>query len=327
MLWPNNCKAALVIGIDDFHPQSSSEGKDFGGDLTGGKLDILTELIKKYPKVKITLFLTPNWILKNQYYGFSTLQQYLMKNGFKTAYNIFKRYLLRSHSIDKFNILNSNFSKWREKVRQLTKQNISIGIHGTYHMNDDPPFTSEFFNLKYEEAEERLRASLNLVRKSHIPFEMGFAPPGWGVNDELLKALKNLNFHYIAGSADFNTEVSNAAVCKGSGIKNVSLIYPSIINGLINIPRNWDIGKSNIARAVRVVENCGVLGLHGHMCDELGNGITEMNIRRVEELLNLLENKYHDQIWYASFGEVAYNVLNNPRRELFSQRERKAALQ
>jgi hypothetical protein len=39
----------------------------------------------------------------------------------------------------------------------------------------------------------------------------------------------------------------------------------------------------------------------------LGNGITSQNISNLDELVCHLENEYPDEIWYATYGEVAEN--------------------
>jgi len=59
--WPEGFEAAVIIGIDDIHPESSTEGFDCGGNIEGGALDRIKLFMENYSKVPITLYVTPDW--------------------------------------------------------------------------------------------------------------------------------------------------------------------------------------------------------------------------------------------------------------------------
>jgi len=93
-----------------------------------------------------------------------------------------------------------------------------------------------------------------------------------------------------------------------AGLVDVPMICPSLVcRRLVNIPRNWNLGRNDLKRIKAVIKNNGIISVHGyiHAPARLGNGITPENIRKLEAVLNYLEGEYHDAIWYATFGEVA----------------------
>lgn len=314
-------KRFVVIGIDDLHPETSRGGEDCGGDLSGGKLDLLQDFSNKYKKIKINLFLTPNWRFKEQFFGISTIQNFLYKYKFNKFYNLVND-AIRSWPENKFNILNPEFEEWRNKIRAMVRSgNFYIGIHGLYHMGPAPPYAAEFKYLDQKETVRRLNEALNTIKQSGISFEMGFAPPGWGIGKHLLNVLSELNFKYIAGIADFKTKIERKAKIKMFNDMKASLLYPQfVVRELVNIPRNWSLGFSTIDRAIEILENDGILGIHGHMENEyegcyLGNGITSKNLSKLEDLLINLEMKYGEELIYVSFGELADHFLNLKSRE------------
>ena len=54
----------LNINIDDVHPESGNYLADCGGDMEKGVFKYILKLIEEFPRIKVTLFVTPNWIDK-----------------------------------------------------------------------------------------------------------------------------------------------------------------------------------------------------------------------------------------------------------------------
>ena len=75
MIWPNGKKAAFCLTVDDVHPESSKdeEGLDFGGDMDEGNFRFLNELVKRYPYLKMTLFVPTSCVEKSKYKNWKLL--------------------------------------------------------------------------------------------------------------------------------------------------------------------------------------------------------------------------------------------------------------
>src|ERR1700730_12541404 len=54
-------RAAVVMSVDDVFPGTSRSAYEAGGDLEKGALGRLLWLLKRHPKLQLTLFVTPDW--------------------------------------------------------------------------------------------------------------------------------------------------------------------------------------------------------------------------------------------------------------------------
>jgi len=318
----HDARSFLVIGLDDIHPESLSNGCDCGGDLDRGVLGLLLNFLGKHPQVKVTLFITPNWIYKPQIYGLGFVQDKFIHSWIVNSLRIPEKLILRAFvrplEYNSYLISHEKYSNWCAYLQKLVSQGrIAIGIHGLYHFQARPSYSSEFLYLGYDKARERLKLAKKLLIEAGLSFEGGFSPPGWGINKAVLQGLADENYLYIAGSADFKTHVTEDAIINEAGIHNVSLIYPCFIyRTLVNIPRNWSIGRNNLKRIKDIIRHNGLIGIHGHIENEyrgtlLGNGVTPENMSKLEEVVDYLEVEYPDEIWYATFGEVASYFLKS----------------
>jgi len=208
------------------------------------------------------------------------------------------------------------FNSWPEGTYRIDKHTdwvkelngFEIADHGLTHFQASRASAAEFEKLSYEQCIEKINKALKLFKKMGIN-PAGFAPPGWGVTHNLVKALIDLKFEYIAGCVDDTVEVATDVVANQAGIKNVKAFFTTELNGIINIPRNWNIHRSTIDRAEKIIKMNGVLGLHSHILDEylgekIGNGITEENLKNVEKLLDFIEENSLD-VEFKNFSEVA----------------------
>lgn len=311
-MWPEGFKAALAIGIDDAHPESSLDGSDCGGDLDAGALGLLRNFLEKYSNLKATLFVTPCHIFLPQIMGVERLHSIIrvsLRRKGREIDNICHRFLIKKIDAPKFDIdRNVFFSRY---LRSLTAAGqIKVGIHGCFHFHSIPPYASEFRYLDEKEASRRIKLAIYKMTIANVPFVKGFSPPGWGVNKTLLKVLDNEEFSYIAGSADFSTPITRNSNSMEAGLKNISLVFPSLVTSrLVNVPRNWTL-HNNLKRALKILDLGGLLSIHMHVENEyhgsfLGNGITAKNVSKLERLIDIIISEYGKSIWFSTFDEVA----------------------
>jgi len=301
----------LTCIVADVHPESSLDGSDCGGDLNRGALGLLEDILKRYRNVKVTLFVTPCHIFLPQPLGIEHSHRLLRRLlGSRIDY-IFCRFFIKEYDKDRFDVEKS--SAFNTYLTDLTKSGqVEIGIHGCFHFHYIPPYASEFKHLDSYETYRRIRIAVYKMSKAGIPFVKGFAPPGWGVNKELIKVLADEGFCYIAGSADFKSPITHKATSKEAGLKGVSLIFPSLLYpGLVNIPRNRTPHRNDL----KIIELGSLLSIHMHIENRyhgvyLGNGITVENIYKLEKLLDIVASRYGDIVKFLTFGEVAQCKVN-----------------
>ena len=100
-----------------------------------------------------------------------------------------------------------------------------------------------------------------------------------------------------------------------SGMKGVPLLYPILIKNdqIVHIPANFN-ASSKMERAKQIIENSGLLSIKAHIIkDALGliayDGVDETYMNYLDELLTNIENKYGDDLWWTSMGEITDFIL------------------
>jgi len=274
----------ININFDDVHPETSNHIVDCGGDMERGVFKYILKLLYEFPKVKITLFVTPNWIDKPNTY----LPIKLFKKALGLRYT--NRWKNEPFRLDKH-------AKWCEWMNRLVKKgNIEIAIHGLYHHRDSDPHSAEFLDLSYKECKTRLLRAEQIFKTSGIRYARGFRPPGWGISEGLFKALKDLNYTFIS------LDPMSCDV-------NVDRFKVTAFEGLVNIPQNWDIKNGKIEDAIKILEDGNVLSVKGHIQDRYGkdrlnNGLTQESYENVRNLLLKIEEEGID-VRYAKMEEIA----------------------
>jgi peptidoglycan/xylan/chitin deacetylase (PgdA/CDA1 family) len=311
----------IMIDIDDVHPESSKDGSDCGGDLDRGALGLLETFLKRYSNVKVTLFVTPCHLILPPAPGVERLHgiaRFLLGG---IADNIIYRFFIKTREPSRYDIeKNEAFNLYLTSLAKTGQ--IEIGIHGCSHFHNIPPYPSEFKYLDEREARRRIRIAINKLTRARIPFVKGFAPPGWGVSGSLLKALAKEGFIYIAGSADFTSPVTYNVTSMEAGLKGVPLIFPSLVSTkLVNIPRNWTPHRNSLARALKIIQLGGLLGVHMYVENVyhrvyLGNGITAENLNKLEKLVDTIKSIYGNSVSFLTFSEVAINFIHNTKKTL-----------
>jgi len=277
----------LNINLDDIHPEGSRHIADCGGDMEKGVFGYVVRLIDEFPKLKFTLFVTPNWIYKP---GNIAPIRWLKKLVGLQDYNIWTEEPFR---LDK----NKEWCEWLNEF--VKKGNIEIAIHGLYHYNICYPHSAEFRDLPYEECKRRLIMAEEIFKKAQLSYTKGFRPPGWGISEGLFKALKELNYLYVS---------LDPSAC-GISDKDLPRYRISIYKGLVNIPQNWDIKKGAVDEAIEILKKYRFLSAKGHIQDKygqdyIGNGLTEESYENIRNLLLEIE-KEGINVKFVTMEEVA----------------------
>lgn len=250
------------LNFDDLHPETDKHIADAGGEKEKGILRWFFKIKENYPKIKATFFTTPNWKYKKSYVG---LEYYA-------------RRILHMKTIQIWEDEPFRIDKHKEWCKWLNKQKFEIAVHGLHHYQSRHPQSAEFENLNYEEAKRRIKEAEELFKKSGLKYVRGFRPPGWGENEYLIGVLKDLGFKFISRHPSHGEEIKD-------------------LNGIVNIPQNWDIASGTIKDVENILKSGKPILAKGHIFKNYGrdynaNGLDEKNYRNVIKLLEWIEKNH-----------------------------------
>ncbi len=268
------------LSFDDVHPESSKKGTDCGGDKERGIFKYFVKLWEEYPEVKVTLFVTPNWIdRRNDPFPLNKLKE----------------------------VFGLNYTdSWKEEPFKLTKhmewckwldsfENFEVAIHGLTHHNSNVRYHSqEFHNLGYDECKKRLVEAERILKESGLKYVRGFRPPGWGVSKGLFSALKDMKYEFVS------------LVPEACNVGNLSRYKVEKYRGLLNVPQNWDIACDSVEKGVEIAKKYGLLMAKGHISDyydgeRIGNGL---NKERFEKIRKVLQKINSDNVSYVKMQDL-----------------------
>jgi hypothetical protein len=307
MQWlPPGKHAAICFSIDDIHPGKSADSYDGGGDMRGGALGLVEDLLRTHPKLRATLFTTPDWR--------------------ETTPSPTRRVLARiPHLRDRVYLTkvlprgSMRLDRHPEFVRYLTSlPRTEIGLHGLHHLHKGRVVVVEFQNESTEECGAILRKSMSIFRDAGIEFVRGMAPPGWNAPPNLLSAMVHVGLRFVTSARDVKTPIARGARAEMSGLRGVSLLEPELLlNGrLVHFSSNFQ-ATSNKDRAFRIIEQGGLLCIKGHIIkNAMGHvaldGIDALYCNYLDVLFAALDARFGESLWWTSMSEIADRILEQP---------------
>lgn len=261
------------LNLDDIHPEAGADGTDCGGDRDRGVFGLLREMWRHFPRVKVTLFVTPDWMDRRQ-----PLWARALRRNTRT-------WLPGTFRLDRH-------KEWCGWLASLP--NTEVAVHGLHHFAPRGFHSQEFAPLDRVESLRRIHAAGGIFRDAGLRHSLGFRPPGWGVSPGMFEALREAGFQYVATSGDFFAPIRPEATGHGGGVKGLPLLGPGWHEGLVNVPQNWDIAASPVERGVEIAKMGGLLSAKGHIApaydgEPISNGLTHATLKRLLDLLAALE--------------------------------------
>ena len=305
MTWlPAGKVGGVCFSIDDIHPGRATDGYDGGGDMGAGALGLVEGLLRAHPKLRVTLFTTPDWR--------------------ETTPHPTRRLLARIPVVrDRFYLSkirprgSMRLDRHPEFVRYLgSMPRTEIGLHGLHHIHTGRTLVVEFQSQSVEQCRGILRKSIDIFDRAGIKFVRGMAPPGWNAPESLLTAMADVGLRFIASARDVKTEITRGAKANMSGIKGVSLLEPDWVSSgrLVHITSNFQ-ATSPKERAFQIVEAGGLLCIKGHIIkNAMGHialdGIDALYCNYLDVLFAALEARFGDGLWWTSMSEVANHAID-----------------
>ena len=295
---PASKRAAIALSIDDVHPGRSRDAYEAGGDLERGALGHLAWLLERHPRLRATLFVTPDWreisprptrrllaripLIRDRFYLAPVLPKGTMRLD---RHRRFARYL-----------------------RDLPRT--EIALHGLHHVHRGLRIPVEFQGQNREGCRAMLRQGLEIFERAALPHVRGVAPPGWSLSAALAGACADLGFDFVASARDLETSVSRNAETSGSGIRGAPLIQPGELEaGLVHFTTNFQ-ATSGLDRALSILDHGGLLAIKAHIVkNAFGHialdGLDEAYRDYLDGVLGEIGGRYGEELWWTSFGEIA----------------------
>lgn len=288
----------MCLSVDDVHPATSNDSYEAGGDLSRGALGRIERLLERHAKLKVTLFVTPDW---------RPVQLVTTRYLARVPYIANHVYHVDLHRKGRFRV-----DRYPAFVAYLnTLPRTEIAPHGLHHVHRGAKLAVEFQEQSQGQCLAKLRRALRIFDAAGLAYVNGFAPPGWNLPASLRDALDALDFDFVASARDLCTAIAPRATSRMSGLSGVSLIAPERIapRGLVHLPTNFQ-ATSSFDRADRIVACGGLISIKAHAFKRggghvLADGMDDNYFAYLDALFAHLERRHGDSLWWASMSEIA----------------------
>lgn len=284
----NGNRPAVCFSVDDVHP----------APVAAEALGHVRWLQERHPQLRVTLFTTPDWRTLDPYptRRFLSRLPFVRDRIFTVAVHPRGTYRLDRH--DDFCAL---LRGWR---------GAEVALHGLQHVRTGMRPVLEFMGRSREDCRATLNEAMAIFDDARLPFVRGMSPPGWEAPLPLLEAMVDSGFSFVASARDLDTPITHDAVANGSGLRGVPLIRPSRIEpGLLHFPTNFQ-ATSPLERALAILECGGLLSIKAHLLAQSGSyraldGLTTEYRDYLHRIFTTIEERFGDDVWWTSMGELA----------------------
>jgi hypothetical protein len=305
---PEGKSAAICLSVDDVSPARSSDGYDAGGDLGAGALGHLEGLLRDFPQLRATLFVTPDWRPLS-----------VIPTRRRLARVPWLREWIHLAPVRARGALALN--RHPEFVGYLrTLPRVECALHGLHHLHRGPRLTVEFQRQSRRRCASMLARGCSLFAAAGLRLSPGLQPPAWELPRNLRLAMGDAGLRYVCSARDLLTPIAAEARTAMSGLRGVSLIHPEVLEpgSIVHLPVNFQ-ATSDLDRALEVVSAGGLLSIKAHVAKnlldyEMLDGLDADYRRRLEGLFTTLEKRFGDSLWWTSMEAVAAR-LALPRSE------------
>lgn len=315
---PQGTRGALCFSVDDVHPATSSDEYEAGGDLARGALGRLEGLLDRHPKLRATLFVTPDWRLRHLV---PTRKFVTRIPGIRDRVHWARRRRRGHFRVDRF----PAFVTYLNGMR-----NAEVAVHGLTHTHPGAQMAVEFQQQDARTCRALLRAATEIFRAARLRYVPGFQAPAWNAPPALCEALRAEGFRFLCSARDLRTAVDAGACTAMSGLQGASLIAPTWImpartecrraadsaerplsneRALVHIMTNFQ-ASSSIERAIGIIDAGGLLSIKAHIFKSGGghtmaDGLDDAYINYLDMVFRELERRYGESLWWTSLSEAA----------------------
>jgi hypothetical protein len=306
---PPKYQGAVCLSIDDVHPGTSADPYEAGGDLRAGAFRHVEWLLARHPRLRMTLFVTPDWRVISPIATRRILARLPVVRDLV--------FLAPTRSPGSMRV-----DRAPEFVRYLTQlARTEVGLHGLHHLTRGPAMTREFDGRSRSDCAALLREAMTIFAAAGLETVPGLQPPGWDLSPALAGAMADVGLSFVVSARDIRTPITTNARADMSGLRGAALTLPEWVRPrggqwLIHFASNFQ-ATSDLNRAFKIVEQGGLLAIKAHIIKDLAgyrmaDGLDEAYRGYLDQLLHELENRYGDTLWWTSFGELAKHLGSQP---------------
>ncbi|MFZ0764246.1 MAG: DUF2334 domain-containing protein [Bradyrhizobium sp.] len=298
--------AAVVMSVDDVFPGTSQSAYESGGDLEKGALGRLLWLLERHPKLRLTLFVTPDWRrispiadrfwrhvpwIRDRVYLASVLPKGTMDLRYHPKFVSFLNMMPRTE----------------------------VALHGLHHINQGHSVSVEFENRDRSTCAAMLAEAIQIFDESGLRYVRGLQPPGWNCSLALQQACRDVGIDWLASARDIEVPVSKDAKTAMSGLNGVSMLFPErIAPGLMHISTNFQ-ATSAAERAFGILDAGGVLSIKAHITKNVPgythlDGVDDLYMNYLDRLFDDIEVRYGETIDWTTLGQLAASLSDSSVR-------------
>ena len=298
--------AAVVMSVDDVFPGTSQSAYESGGDLEKGALGRLLWLLERHPKLRLTLFVTPDW-----------------RRVSAVAHRVWRHLPWIRDQLYLASVLPKGTMDLRNHPKFVAFLNAmprtDIAIHGLHHINRGRSVSVEFQNSDRSTCAAMLAEAIRIFDQSGLRYERGLQPPGWNCSLALQQACRDVGIEWLASARDIETPVCKDAKTAMSGLSGVSMLFPErIAPGLMHISTNFQ-ATSVPERAFDILDAGGVLSIKAHITKNVPghthlDGIDDLYMNYLDRLFDDIEVRYGESIDWTTLGQLASSLSASSAR-------------
>jgi Uncharacterized protein conserved in bacteria (DUF2334) len=292
--------AAVVMSVDDVFPGTSQSAYESGGDLEQGALGRLLWLLDRHPKLKLTLFVTPDWR------RISPIAHRFWRHVPWIREQMYLASVLPKGTMD--------LRRHPKFVAFLnTMPRTEIAMHGLHHINQGHSVSVEFKNRDRAACAVMLAKAIRIFDESGLRYVRGLQPPGWDCSLALQQACRDVGIDWLASARDIQMPVSKSAKTAMSGLNGVSMLFPErIAPDLMHISTNFQ-ATSAAERAFDILDAGGVLSIKAHITKNVPgythlDGVDDLYMNYLDRLFDDIEERYGETINWTTLGQLAASL-------------------
>jgi hypothetical protein len=298
--------AAVVMSVDDVFPGTSQSAYESGGDLEKGALGRLLWLLDRHPKLKLTLFVTPDW-----------------RRISPIAHRFWRHVPWIREQMYLASVLPKGTMDLRHHPKFVaflnTMPRTEIAMHGLHHINQGPSVSVEFKNRDRAACAVMLAEAIRIFDESGLRYVRGLQPPGWDCSLALQQACRDVGIDWLASARDIQMPVSKSAKTAMSGLNGVSMLFPErIAPDLMHISTNFQ-ATSVAERAFDILDAGGVLSIKAHITKNVPghthlDGVDDLYMSYLDRLFDDIEVRYGETVNWTTLGQLAASLSASSAR-------------
>jgi hypothetical protein len=289
--------AAVVMSVDDVFPATSRSAYESGGDLERGALGRLLWLLQRHPKLKLTLFVTPDWR------RISPVADRLWR-----LVPLLRERLYLARVLPKGTMDVRNHPEFVAFLNAMPRT--EIAIHGLHHINRGQSVSTEFQHRDRAACAAMLAQAMRIFDEAGLRYVRGLQPPGWDCHVALQQACRDVGINWVSSARDIRTPVAKDAKTMMSGLSGVSMLFPErIASGLLHISTNFQ-ATSAAERAFDILQAGGVLSIKAHIAKSVPghlhlDGVDELYMNYLDRLFFEIEQRFAEAIDWTTLNQLA----------------------